>query len=172
VLRISKRPEPVNIVHCPSCNWHEPFCYSRRHRTTPKNTLRGNPGCAVGPKTPTPATYAARQSDEGTRRVLATTPAAPRGYTFEQHRADTEPSAHEANPHGGAHNSLSYSRPFSATHLLFCSRMVTIESAAPSFIQVRAESAMEFGRGGPALRASENHGDIGGAVFCWRGRED
>jgi hypothetical protein len=29
VLRISKRPEPINIVHCPSCNWHEPFCYSR-----------------------------------------------------------------------------------------------------------------------------------------------
>jgi hypothetical protein len=53
VLRISKRPEPVNIVHCPSCIWHEPFCYSRRHRPTPKNTLRGIPGCAVGPKTPT-----------------------------------------------------------------------------------------------------------------------
>jgi hypothetical protein len=53
VLRISKRPEPVNIVHYPSCSWHEPFCYSRRHRPTPKNTLRGNPGCAVGPKTPT-----------------------------------------------------------------------------------------------------------------------
>jgi hypothetical protein len=55
VLRISKRPEPVNIVHCPSCIWHEPFCYSCRHRPTPKNTLRGNPGCAVGPKTPTPS---------------------------------------------------------------------------------------------------------------------
>jgi hypothetical protein len=54
VLRISKRPEPVNLVHCPSCDRHEPFCYSRRHRPTPKNTLRGNPGCAVGPKTPTP----------------------------------------------------------------------------------------------------------------------
>jgi hypothetical protein len=54
VLRISNRPEPVNIVHCPSCNWHEPFFYSRRHHPTPKNTLRGNPGCAVGPKTPTP----------------------------------------------------------------------------------------------------------------------
>jgi hypothetical protein len=57
VLRISKRPEPVNIVHCPSCIWHEPFCYSRRHRPTPKNTLRGNPGCAVGPKTPTVAAH-------------------------------------------------------------------------------------------------------------------
>jgi hypothetical protein len=53
VLRVSKQPEPVNIVHCPSCIWHEPFCYSRQHRPTPKNTLRGNPGCAVGPKTPT-----------------------------------------------------------------------------------------------------------------------
>jgi hypothetical protein len=53
VLRISKRPEPVNIVYCLSCIWHEPFCYSRRHRPTPKNTSRGNPGCAVGPKTPT-----------------------------------------------------------------------------------------------------------------------
>jgi hypothetical protein len=53
VLRISKRPEPVNLVHCSSCNRHEPFCYSRRHRPTPKNTSRGNPGCAVGPKTPT-----------------------------------------------------------------------------------------------------------------------
>jgi hypothetical protein len=50
VLRISKRPEPVNIVHCPSCNWHEPFCYSRRHHPTPKNTLRGNPGCVSDPK--------------------------------------------------------------------------------------------------------------------------
>jgi hypothetical protein len=53
VLRISKRPEPVNTVHCPSCVWHEPFCYCRRHRPTPKNTSRGNSGCAVGPKTPT-----------------------------------------------------------------------------------------------------------------------
>jgi hypothetical protein len=53
VLRISKRPEPVNLVHCPSCDRHEPFCYSRRHRPTPRNTLRGNPGCAVEPKTPT-----------------------------------------------------------------------------------------------------------------------
>jgi hypothetical protein len=54
VLRTSKRPEPANLVHCSSCDRHEPFCYSRRHRPTPKNTLRGNPGCAVGPKTPTP----------------------------------------------------------------------------------------------------------------------
>jgi hypothetical protein len=53
VLRISKRLEPVNTVHCPSCIWHKPFCYSRGHRSTPKNTSRGNPGCAVGPKTPT-----------------------------------------------------------------------------------------------------------------------
>jgi hypothetical protein len=53
VLRTSKRLEPVNLVHCPSCDRHEPFCYSRWHRPTPKNTLRGNPGCAVGPKTPT-----------------------------------------------------------------------------------------------------------------------
>jgi hypothetical protein len=57
VLRISKRPEPVNTVHRPSCIWHEPFCYSRRHRPTPKNTSRGNPGCAVGPKTPTGYKY-------------------------------------------------------------------------------------------------------------------
>jgi hypothetical protein len=56
VLRISKRPEPVNMVYCPSCIWHEPFWYSRRHRPTPKNTLRGNHGCAVGPKTPTART--------------------------------------------------------------------------------------------------------------------
>jgi hypothetical protein len=53
VLHISKRPKPVNLVHCPSCNRHEPFCYSCRHRPTPKNTSRGNPGCAVGPQTPT-----------------------------------------------------------------------------------------------------------------------
>jgi hypothetical protein len=52
VLRISKRPEPVNTVHCSSCIRHEPFSYSRRYHPTPKNTLRGNPGCAVGPKTP------------------------------------------------------------------------------------------------------------------------
>jgi hypothetical protein len=55
VLRVSKQPEPVNIIHCPSCIWHEPFCYSHRHRPTPKNTLRGIPGCAVGPKTLTPS---------------------------------------------------------------------------------------------------------------------
>jgi hypothetical protein len=63
VLRISKRPEPVNIVSCLSCIWHKPFCYSRRHHPTPKNTLRGNPGCAVGPKTPTPLSpsYCTRQ---------------------------------------------------------------------------------------------------------------
>jgi hypothetical protein len=60
VLRISKRPEPVNLVHCPPCDRHEPFCYSRRHRPTPKNTLRGNPGCAVGPKTPTVVATEAR----------------------------------------------------------------------------------------------------------------
>jgi hypothetical protein len=53
VLCISKRPKPVNIVHCSSCIRHEPFSYSQRHRPTPKNTLSGNPGCAVGPKTPT-----------------------------------------------------------------------------------------------------------------------
>jgi hypothetical protein len=53
VLRTSKRPEPANLVHCPSCDRHEPFCYSRRYRPTPKSTLRGNPRCAVGPKTPT-----------------------------------------------------------------------------------------------------------------------
>jgi hypothetical protein len=66
VLRISKRPEPVNLVHCPSCDRHEPLCYSRRHRPTPRKHLEGqprvcgrtqntdswNPGCAVGPKTP------------------------------------------------------------------------------------------------------------------------
>jgi hypothetical protein len=55
VLRISKRPKPVNTVHCSSCIQHEPFSYSRRHRPTPKNTLRGNPGCAVRPKTLTDA---------------------------------------------------------------------------------------------------------------------
>jgi hypothetical protein len=43
VLRISKRPEPVNIVHCLSCIRHEPFCYSRRHRPTPKKHLEGQP---------------------------------------------------------------------------------------------------------------------------------
>jgi hypothetical protein len=43
VLRISKRPEPVNIVHCPSCIWHEPFCYSHRRRPTPKKHLEGQP---------------------------------------------------------------------------------------------------------------------------------
>ena len=36
VLRISKRPEPVNTIHCLSCIWHEPFSYSRRPRPTPK----------------------------------------------------------------------------------------------------------------------------------------
>jgi hypothetical protein len=42
VLRISKRPEPVNIIHRPSCIWHEPFCYSRRHRLLLKH-LEGQP---------------------------------------------------------------------------------------------------------------------------------
>jgi hypothetical protein len=50
VLRISKRPEPVNLVHCSSCDRHEPFCYSCRHRPTPKNTLRASPGVRSDPK--------------------------------------------------------------------------------------------------------------------------
>jgi hypothetical protein len=61
VLRTSKRPEPANLVHCPSCDRHEPFCYSRRHRPTPKSTLRGNPGCAVGPKTLTTVDYSGQE---------------------------------------------------------------------------------------------------------------
>jgi hypothetical protein len=44
VLRISKRPEPVNTVHCSSCIWHEPFSYSRRHRPTPKAPWGATPG--------------------------------------------------------------------------------------------------------------------------------
>jgi hypothetical protein len=43
VLRISKRPEPVNLVHCLSCDRHEPFCYSRGHRPTPRKHLEGQP---------------------------------------------------------------------------------------------------------------------------------
>jgi hypothetical protein len=46
-------PNLYIIVHSFSCALHEPSSYSRQHRPTPKNTLRGNPGCAVGPKTPT-----------------------------------------------------------------------------------------------------------------------
>jgi hypothetical protein len=45
-------PNMYIIVHNFSCALHEPSSYSRQHRPTPKNTLRGNPGCAVGPKTP------------------------------------------------------------------------------------------------------------------------
>jgi hypothetical protein len=68
VLRTSKRPEPANLVHCPSCDRHEPFCYSRRHRPTPKNTLRGNPGCAVGPKTPTICSTGAKGSTQTNKK--------------------------------------------------------------------------------------------------------
>jgi hypothetical protein len=50
VLRISKQPEPVNIVHCSSCIWHEPFCYSRRHRPTPKTPRGATPGVRSDPK--------------------------------------------------------------------------------------------------------------------------
>jgi hypothetical protein len=50
VLRISKRPEPINTVHCPSCIWHEPFCYSRRHRPTPKTPRGATPGVRSDPK--------------------------------------------------------------------------------------------------------------------------
>jgi hypothetical protein len=46
-------PNMYIIVHSFSCAQHEPSSYSRQHHPTPKNTLRGNPGCAVGPKTPT-----------------------------------------------------------------------------------------------------------------------
>jgi hypothetical protein len=46
-------PNMYIIVHSFSCALHEPSRYSRQHRPTPKNTLRGNLGCAVGPKTPT-----------------------------------------------------------------------------------------------------------------------
>jgi hypothetical protein len=49
VLRISKRPEPVH--HC-SQFLVRPARTIELHRPTPKNTLRGNPGCAVGTKTP------------------------------------------------------------------------------------------------------------------------
>jgi hypothetical protein len=44
-------PNLYIIVHSFSCALHEPSSYSRQHHPTPKNTLRGNPGCAVGPKT-------------------------------------------------------------------------------------------------------------------------
>jgi hypothetical protein len=78
VLRISKRPEPVNLVHCSSCNRHGPFCYSCRHRPTPKNTLRGNPGCAVRPKTPTggekPASHGKAPSRESGNKVKEGSP--------------------------------------------------------------------------------------------------
>jgi hypothetical protein len=50
VLRISKRPEPVNTVHCLSCIWHEPFSYSRRHRPTPKTPRGATPGVRSDPK--------------------------------------------------------------------------------------------------------------------------
>jgi hypothetical protein len=43
VLRISKRHEPVNIIHCSSCIWNEPFSYSRRYRPTPEKHLEGQP---------------------------------------------------------------------------------------------------------------------------------
>jgi hypothetical protein len=72
VLRVSKRPEPANIVHCPSCIWHEPFCYSRRYRPTPKNTLRGIPGCVVGPKTPTDCAMESATSSAGCDRGMET----------------------------------------------------------------------------------------------------
>jgi hypothetical protein len=80
VLRTSKRPEPVNLVHCPSCDRHEPFCYSRRHRPTPKNTLRGHPGCAVGPKTPTVPTQLSLVARETTPNPTTwAAPGPPRG---------------------------------------------------------------------------------------------
>ena len=50
-------PNLYIIVYSFSCAQHEPSSYSRQHRPTPKNTLRGNPGCAVGPKTPTPVPF-------------------------------------------------------------------------------------------------------------------
>jgi hypothetical protein len=62
VLRISKRPEPVNTVHCLSCIWHEPFSYSRRHRPTPKTPRGATLGVRSDPKhrhrgIPTPPGY-------------------------------------------------------------------------------------------------------------------
>jgi hypothetical protein len=74
VLRTSKRLKPANLVHCPSCERHEPFCYSRRHRPTPKNTLRGNPGCAVGPKTPTAGNGYPSGSGYLTDMIMGTNP--------------------------------------------------------------------------------------------------
>jgi hypothetical protein len=50
VLRISKRPEPVNTVHCLSCIRHEPFSYSRRHRPTLKTPRGATPGVRSDPK--------------------------------------------------------------------------------------------------------------------------
>lgn len=51
------------------------------------------------------------------------------------------------------------SRPLSVTLLLSCSRMETIGSAAPSFIEARVESAKAFGRGGPGLAAGFSAGN-------------
>jgi hypothetical protein len=53
VLHISKRPEPVQdrlllLVHLARTNELQSVTPSYS-----KNTLRGNPGCTVGPKTPT-----------------------------------------------------------------------------------------------------------------------
>jgi hypothetical protein len=102
VLRTSKRPEPVNLVHCPSCDQHEPFCYSRRHRPTPKNTLRGNPGCAVGPKTPT---------------LVSGEP----GPGCFEDRASLDPTIHAANQTQSSHaHSLTHSNQTTATCIPRC----------------------------------------------------
>ena len=50
VLRITKRPEPVNLVHRLSCDRHEPFCYSCRYLPTPKTPRGATPGVRSDPK--------------------------------------------------------------------------------------------------------------------------
>jgi hypothetical protein len=148
VLRISKRPEPANLVHCPSCDRHEPFCYSRRHRPTPKNTLRGNPGCAVGPKTPTlttatsnaPRTIATSTSSFWSRDPWSTPleePGSGLSGTVSSFRHLSRQRCSPSSPNGAADQArtLSMLVPrrclYSLLHL-FCSRACTSSSTDPS----------------------------------------
>jgi hypothetical protein len=64
VLRISKRPEPVH--NCPLLLVHPTRTIELQSvaPSYPKSTLRGNPGCAVGPKTPTVPFMTAEDEEE------------------------------------------------------------------------------------------------------------
>jgi hypothetical protein len=110
-----------------------------RKRTTPSMRRSRRTRSPSSSRTPCREREDAKAGPAGVRMVPATSVS----------RAELSRPRHARIKTPTALTTLFGTRPLSATHLSFCSRMVTIGLAAPGFIEVRAESAMEFGRGAP-----------------------